>query len=223
MTATTLMNLGLILTHASVYQMLRGCVVVFTGIMSVIFLKRKQYLFHWVGMFLVIAGVTIVGLASTLMTGGDDAPAAKNPVLGDILIISAQIFTATQFVVEEKILGKYDAPPMLAIGLEGLFGGLSTAFLMPIFHFAIGVNDFASMFDMKFAFMRLFDSPAILISTIGSVISISFFNFFGLSVTKFMSATSRSTIDAMRTLFVWMFSLIFGWEAYVFLGAAFLL
>lgn len=51
-------------------------------------------------------------------------------------------------------------------------------------------------------------------STAGSVLSIAFFNFFGISVTKSLSGAARATIDACRTLFIWMFSLGIGWERF---------
>ena len=43
------------------------------------------------------------------------------------------------------------------------------------------------------------------------------FNFFGLSVTRSVSATSRSTIDTCRTLFIWIVSLGLGWESFKWL------
>lgn len=43
------------------------------------------------------------------------------------------------------------------------------------------------------------------------------FNFFGLSVTRTVSATSRSTIDTCRTLFIWIASLFLGWETFKYL------
>lgn len=43
------------------------------------------------------------------------------------------------------------------------------------------------------------------------------FNFFGLSVTRTVSATSRSTIDTSRTLFIWIVSLGLGWETFKWL------
>ena len=43
------------------------------------------------------------------------------------------------------------------------------------------------------------------------------FNFFGLSVTRTVSATSRSTIDTCRTLFIWIVSLGLGWESFKWL------
>lgn len=46
------------------------------------------------------------------------------------------------------------------------------------------------------------------------------FNFFGLSVTRTVSATSRSTIDTCRTLFIWVVSLGLGWESFKWLQIA---
>lgn len=43
------------------------------------------------------------------------------------------------------------------------------------------------------------------------------FNFFGLSVTRSVSATSRSTIDTCRTLFIWIISLGLRWETFKWL------
>jgi len=48
----------------------------------------------------------------------------------------------------------------------------------------------------------------IFILAIATIGSISCFNTFGLSVTKFASAAQRSTIDTSRTVFIWMFSLL---------------
>ena len=42
--------------------------------------------------------------------------------------------------------------------------------------------------------------------------SIALFNFFGLSVTKYVSATARSLTDTCRTLAIWIVSLALGWE-----------
>lgn len=47
--------------------------------------------------------------------------------------------------------------------------------------------------------------------------SASGFNFFGLSVTRSISATARSTIDTCRTLFIWLVSLGLGWETFKWL------
>lgn len=54
---------------ASVYQMLRGSIIVFSGVLSVIFLKRKLYINNWLGMALATGGIVLVGYASLQNTG----------------------------------------------------------------------------------------------------------------------------------------------------------
>lgn len=46
--------------------------------------------------------------------------------------------------------------------------------------------------------------------------SIAMFNYFGLSVTRHVSATARSLTDTCRTLTIWIISLGLGWEKLVF-------
>jgi len=59
---TTLVNVGLIMVPASIYQMVRGFLVVFVGLFSVIFLKRRLTISQWGGLFLVVLGVSLVGM-----------------------------------------------------------------------------------------------------------------------------------------------------------------
>jgi drug/metabolite transporter (DMT)-like permease len=121
--ATSTMYVGLGLTDASIFQMLRGSVIVFTGIASVVFLKRKLRAQHWTGMALVVAGVGVVGAQSYICGGGGGSGGSGgNAMLGNILIIVAQVIVAAQMVVEEKLLGAYDLPPLKVVGFEGLFG-----------------------------------------------------------------------------------------------------
>ncbi len=61
---------------------------------------------------------------------------------------------------------------------------------------------------------------------IGTLISIAFFNFAGVSVTREMSATTRMVLDSLRTLTVWFVSVCIGWENFhplLLLGFALLL
>jgi drug/metabolite transporter (DMT)-like permease len=94
------MYVGLTMTYASVFQMLRGSVVIFTGILSVVFLKRKLYVFHWLGMICVLIGATLVGVASVMDSGSNTTHVAhppSNPLVGDILIVGAQVCVITYF------------------------------------------------------------------------------------------------------------------------------
>jgi FtsH-binding integral membrane protein len=52
------------------------------------------------------------------------------------------------------------------------------------------------------------------LACLGNVLSIAFFNFFGLSVTKYMSATHRMVLDSLRTIIIWAVSLLVGWQSF---------
>jgi len=66
MVATSMMYLGLTMTYASVFQMLRGSVVVFTGLLSIMLLGKRLWPCHCVGMLLVTGGAFVVGLSSVI-------------------------------------------------------------------------------------------------------------------------------------------------------------
>ncbi|TPX54826.1 hypothetical protein PhCBS80983_g05716 [Powellomyces hirtus] len=230
MTATTLMNVGLIHISASIYQMLRGSVVLFTGILSVVFLHRRHPLYRWFALVMVFTGVAIVGLSSIVepsprIPGADDdsnhhlvargdndtSDAQRSSIIGVMLVVLAQTVTASQFVIEEKLLSQYHVPAIKAVGLEGLFGLITTGTLMPILYYAFGKNT-GNFFDLPVGWNEMISHAQVLWAGIGIIFSIAFFNWFGLSVTRSISATSRSTIDTCRTIFIWIISLSLGWE-----------
>lgn len=84
--ASTLMNIALTMVAASVYQMLRGMIIIVTAGMSIIFLKRKLYRHHWSSIGCIFLGVFLVGLASLLYSSGSGS--STNPV-GLIMLIIA--------------------------------------------------------------------------------------------------------------------------------------
>ncbi|KAF9321351.1 hypothetical protein BG003_002199 [Podila horticola] len=226
MTASTLMNVGLIYCAASVYQMLRGALVIFTGILSVIFLGRRLKAFEWFALFTIVAGIATVGLSSVIsqatkpLSGDDEEPdsdeavKAAKAVLGIFLVLFAQIFTASQFVIEEKFLSGYQIAPLRAVGYEGIFGTISVLVAMFALHFTVGAANPGSYFDLNQGLEQIKTYPQIWVPGIVMLFTISSFNFFGISVTKTICATSRSTIDSCRTLFIWAISLYLGWETF---------
>jgi drug/metabolite transporter (DMT)-like permease len=152
------MNVGLLFVVPSIYQMTRGALVLFVGLFSVIFLRRKLYLFQWFALFTVVLGVAIVGLAGALFKDhkaassavlmvkqvvddlGEKAqhPDTLRSIIGVLLIAGAQIFTAFQFVAEEFILENYALEPLKVVGWEGIFGFSVTTIAMVIMYFAVG-------------------------------------------------------------------------------------
>jgi hypothetical protein len=123
--------------------------------------------------------------------------------------------TATQFVIEEKIMSRYAVAPLVAVGYEGFFGAITVLLFVPILSIP-AVSSKSTFFDLPRGWNQMINNPAVLWSGIAIAISISLFNYFGLSVTRHVSATARSLTDTCRTLSIWIVSLGLGWEKLLF-------
>lgn len=216
MLATSTMYVGLNLTYASSFQMLRGAVIIFTGLLSTAFLGRLLKGREWLGMATVIAGLAVVG-AADFIYGGDGANSLNSIVTGDLLIVMAQIVTAAQMVWEEKFVTKHNVPPLQAVGWEGVFGFVTlSALLVPMYFVRVGPpfsdNPRMVLEDALDAFVQMANNPVIIVAMSGTVVSIAFFNFAGVSVTKELSATTRMVLDSVRTLVIWAVSLALRWQ-----------
>ncbi|KAJ7489880.1 hypothetical protein B0H11DRAFT_2403111 [Mycena galericulata] len=237
LTGTTLMNIGLLYTPVSIYQMSRGALVLFVGMLSVMFLHRRLWLYQWVSLIVVTVGVGLVGFAGSLIKNvvkesivlsrmfssfiadlpelpppeGTDQPEATKVLIGVFFILVAQIFTATQFVVEEKIMGRYAVAPLVAVGYEGLFGAISILLFVPILSIP-AISSMSSFFDLPRGWKQMIETPTVLYSGLAIACSIALFNYFGLSVTRHVSANVRAITDSCRTLAIWIVSLGLGWE-----------
>ncbi|KAG8827026.1 hypothetical protein FRC19_005994 [Serendipita sp. 401] len=224
LTATTLMNIGLLYTPVSIYQMTRGSLVLFVGVLSVIFLKRRLHPHQWFALIVVVLGVAVVGLSASLTKQALSQPGDLEPrsteegpnevavVVGVLFVLFAQIGTAIQFVLEENIMSTYSVTPLVAVGFEGLFGLLTILLVSPIMVHFKSKSDF---FDLARGYHQMVDNPPVLGSSFAIATSIGFYNFFGMSVTRHVSATMRSIIDTCRTITIWIVSLGLGWEALV--------
>lgn len=219
---TSTMYLALTWTYAASFQMLRGSVIIFTGILSVAFLGNKLKAYQWVGMFTVIVGLVTVGVGDVVFFKPSGSYDQSFVLAGDLLIVLAQIITAIQMTVEEKIIKKYDVPPLQGVGWEGVFGfSVLLVLLVPMYFIPWhlpATQDFwqetTRFEDSIDALLQIFNSPLLLVATIGLIISIAFFNFAGLTVTQKMSATTRMVLDSVRTIFIWIISLSLGWQQF---------
>ncbi|XP_061481867.1 solute carrier family 35 member F6 [Rhineura floridana] len=217
MTGTSLMYVALNMTSASSFQMLRGAVIIFTGLLSVAFLGRKLVLSQWLGILVTIVGLLVVGLADLSSSSGQTHNLSE-VITGDLLIIMAQVIVAIQMVLEEKFVYKHNVHPLQAVGTEGFFGFvILSVLLVPMYYIPGGSfsgNPRGVLEDALDAFCQIGHVPLIAVALLGNISSIAFFNFAGISVTKEISATTRMVLDSLRTVVIWAVSLAVGWEAF---------
>ena len=83
--ACFLMYLALTMVAAGIFQMLRGTVVFFTSMLSIIFLKRRLHRHHWSSLLFIVGGVAIVGVAAFQ----SNEASSPNPKMGIILLVAA--------------------------------------------------------------------------------------------------------------------------------------
>lgn len=217
MLATTFMNVGLVYTPVSIYQMTRGAVILSVALLSVLFLRRRIRKLEWISLILVTFGIAVVGYSGSSSSGAPED--AAKIALGITLILFAVTFQAVQFVVEEKILSYYLFMPMQLVYTEGFFGVTILVAALIILNFAAGlIEDPAafkeSPFNLSQSIKETFSSWNILGTSLLIMVCISAFNFCGISLTHLLSATARSTVDSCRTLLVWVIAMLMGWETF---------
>lgn len=212
-------SISLSFLASSIYQMFRGAIIVFTCSASIIFLKNKYYRHHFLGIFIVVIGLGIIGVNAIL----NKSSSSENPGFGIFLCILSQVFSCFLYITEEKLLKKYETPPLKAVGLEGMWGVCCYIVLLFVFYQIRCENwptflkegiciqdsgDSSIRFENAiFAFKQIFNSGKLAGFLSLYILSIAFFNFSGLTISKYASATSRAVVDTLRTIIIWVFFL----------------
>jgi drug/metabolite transporter (DMT)-like permease len=222
LTATTINTFGLTYLTTSMFQMMRGLELFFVCLWSKIFLKNHIYRHQILGVGTLIFGLSLVGLNSIL--NDTNTQVAKNPVVGIILLSTSQLFTSTEYIIQEKFIKHYDVHPFQLVGFEGLWGSLMYGILLIIFQ-VVSCDDWSDTLrdgicfkndeeeyhieDSIFAFEQMWDNKALLVVYIFYVVSIALYNIVGINLTKLVSSTARAVVDTVRTVFIWGFFLFF--------------
>ena len=233
--STGLANIGLILLPGSIYQMLKGSLIIMTFIMSKFVVKNKHTCDHYIAIPISTLGVILVGLSAYLSASEKDESEEENKgsdagqtLLGIILMLIAMFILSIQFIFDEFFMRKYRCHPLICIGYEGVFGFFINLFLCAIFYFIkCGKKEEGgeSNFFMEnmcspdednvyrpenivYAIKQIGDSTALAVLVPIAIFFMSSFNILGVSITKYGSATTRSVTDNVRSFLVWLFFLI---------------
>lgn len=204
-----LMFIGLLFLSASIWQMLRGSMIVFGAIISVFALGRKLYAFNWLGVGICVVGIVAVGASSLLnsssQAGGEHASAAEShkAMLGMIMVVAGQVVTASQMVAEEKLLKDVCLPPMKIVGYEGVWGCLACIFVVFPLVYAMPGSDNGHMEDEGDSLVMLENNSSLQALVMLYIFSCATYNFSGMSVTSQLSAVHRTMLEATRTAFIW--------------------
>ena len=211
-----MMMIALTKIYPSAYQMMSGAVIIFTSVLSLVFLGKKLWLNHWLGMLFVFGGLFVTGVGSHL-SGQEKGLTGQSQLSGNLLVIAAQVILAVQNVYEEKVVKKHNVPALQAVGWEGVWGFTLFGLLLVPFYYIH--YSFSSLQPPRFentvdAALQMTHSWQTGVATVFLILSIALLNFCGMSVTKEMSATTREVLDSVRNLFVWAFALVKKWAKF---------
>ena len=237
-------------TSPSSYAILKGTVIIFTAIDSRLFLNHHMPWKKWISLAIIFAGLVIVGMADILQPANfttiernstqtlivedhncscfnriKDMNFLSNEVMGDVLVVAAQIFLSMQFVYEEKILSLYDIEPLQIVEWEGFYGIMAMTFvILPLNIIDTGSCRWSNsptppwtVDDAMDGLIQITNNKILVASLCFSVVLDVLYFYAATSVTSEFSATTRMVLESFRALLVWVVSLYLGWESFKYL------
>jgi len=207
--ATALCMMGLQYIDVSIYQLLRGSGIIFVALMKQHVLGDQLFKFQWVGVFWNVMAVFFVGGTAILNeTDNGEESQSGDALLGVILVMAGAVVQAMQFVFEEKVMTMdIPSPPLLLIGMEGLWGTVLCVFVVyPLVYYLPG-DDHGSYEDPWNTYHMFMNSSTIQNAFVVYFFVIFLYNFFAVLVTFMLNSVWHAILDNFRPITVWIVDL----------------
>ena len=207
---SSIQQMGLVLIPVSSFQMLKGSIVVFSAVLSVVALNRRMQFHQYVGIGMCVVALSLVGLASVLGRADQiQVTSLSQTIYGILFVVIGQILCASQYILEEFLLRPpHDVPPLALVGVEGMWGlVLMGCVVLPILNFAPGADVFNVVENTTDSLVKIANSGSLQVSLGVYFWTCLVFNICGVMVTHQASAVHHTFLDATRTGFIWLGSL----------------
>ena len=188
--------------------------IIFVAIMKQNFYGDKIYNYQWVGIVWNVISVILVGSTAILAETGDssadstDGESDSKATVGIAFVLAGAFVQALQYVFEEKVMSAdIPAPPLLLIGMEGLWGTLLCVLVAyPIVYFLPG-DDHGSYEDPFNTWYMIVHSNTIQIAFWVYFFAIFLYNFFAVLTTFMLDSVWHAILDNFRPITIWMVDL----------------
>ncbi len=215
--SNALSYIGLANVRASVMQITMCTMIAWTAAFSFVFLKRRYSKTQYLALAAMVAGVSIVGLDAMLY----NTEKGESTLFGIVCVIFSMMFIAMFFVVEEKLLSRYYAPPLQVVGVEGAIGAAACMLgLVAMYYFHCTPDPsthscpYGRFEDVPRALKEIGSNIMLGVAVVMMILSLGTYNAFGVTLTKYASATHRVAVNAVRPFAVWIVSMALGWEKF---------
>ena len=118
---TLLLLLAQLYITASLWQMMRGTVIIITAILKKVFLNHNLRKHMWAGVLVITLAMVVI--ASTTFFGNADPSAeatSKDPRIGVLLVLLGCLAQGVQYVFEEKVMAVDDISPLVITHIKCL-------------------------------------------------------------------------------------------------------
>jgi hypothetical protein len=207
--ATALCMFGLRYVNVSIYQMLRGSAIVFVAILKQFVLKDRLRSYMWIGVFWNVVSIFLVGLtaifSATPSTEEQIASGTESkPLTGVLLILLGAFVQSLQYAFEEKVMSmEVPAPPLLLIGMEGLWGTIvCITMLYPAAYFLPG-SDHGSVENPFNTLAMIQNSSDVQWMVVLYFLCIFLYNVLACLVTFMLNSVWHAILDNFRPITVW--------------------
>lgn len=171
-----------------------GAAIVFVAILKHFYIGDKLKGYMWVGVGWNVLSIALVGYTALLSDSGGnadgtDAGAYNNPLVGVMLILLGALVQSLQYAFEEKVMSmEFGAPPLLLIGMEGLWGTLVCLFVLYPLAYKLPGDDHGCIENPYNTYAMINNSKEIQSIFILYFVSIFFYNILACLVTFMMNS-----------------------------------
>jgi drug/metabolite transporter (DMT)-like permease len=199
---TLLLLIAQLYITASMWQMMRGSVIIITALLKSSVLGHKLRKHMWAGVCVIAVSMIVVASTSMLKSAPTD-PGSKDPRIGILLVLLGCVAQGVQYVFEEKVMAVDNVPPLIVIGMEGVWGTLlSLLVVYPIAKIWPG-NDNGSFEDPFDSIRMISNSKNMQILLASFVMTVTCYNCMAIYVTTYLSAIWHAILDNFRPITIW--------------------
>jgi hypothetical protein len=205
---SVLSNIGLLYLDPSVWQMLRGSILIFTAIIEIVYRHRRLICVDWIGIATTVTGLVIVGV-SAMYEERDVMSDSSNLLLGMGLVLLSQAFQGMMTVLEAELLTDVEAHPFEITAFEGFWGlWICSTVILPFANILpekAGEGIYENSLE---SFKMGFSSVKVGLLLLGYIIAVTTYNQAAIMVTKLTTAIHRTIYEVLRSIAVWVMSVL---------------
>ncbi|TFJ83555.1 hypothetical protein NSK_004661 [Nannochloropsis salina CCMP1776] len=157
----------------------------------------------WLGVSINLVAMMLV--ASTTFFDHENTIDNRDPRVGIGFILLSCLVQGTQYVFEEKVMTVESLPPMVLVGLEGLWGMTLMLFVVfPSAYYLPGTDEGGSMENVFDSLAMIRNSAPLQAVLLIFFLTVACYNIFAIYVTHFLSSVWHAILDNFRPISVWV-------------------